>query len=209
MADTDVKVPETELEPHLKFHLGSYVDVWHRFKPPIYEKRGRQQHIVLVTKCGKRINDHWNVRTTFNPRYTAPCALCFTNGITSEGRPKPPQRHTPSGRAPDAEGDGAPAAGEPGNPQGSVPLTSTPEPLVSESDDAGDGGAAHQEGSGVLGAGDSGHVEELPEERDPGDSSVAGSTEPEGGQGSKVREPSKKSSERPAGQRKPTDNASR
>src|SRR5687768_7864760 len=171
-----------EFEPHLYMTVASHMDTWHRFTKPTKESFGVQLH----TKCGKDINDHWNVRDRYNLRIDRFCLKCFPHGVNSDGSAKAaPERPE---RPEDDPGDEGTPAGEPTNTGEGVPLTSASEPLVSGNPDAGDGGTAPEEGSGVLGAGDAGHVEELPEQREAGSTSVGSSTDPEGGQGSTVRE---------------------
>lgn len=168
-----------EFEPHLMLTVGSHTDLWHRFKKPREDKHGR---VFLTTKCGREIYDHYNVRGTYNPRIDRFCVRCFPFGINSDGSYK--ERPEP---AADAEGAGDTPDGEQQAPEPGVPITSTPEPLLLEPADGGDGGSTREEGSGVLGAGHEGHVEELPERGEAGEDTPGGSPDPEGGQGVEVR----------------------
>lgn len=199
--DTPAKlhVTEQEFEPHLRVTVGSYLDTWHRFEPPTKEKFG----VVLHTKCGKDIHDHWNTRTRYNPRIDRFCSRCFPNGVTSEGRPKSSKGNSGTRKpAANAAGDAPASNQERAESKGGQPLTSTPEPLVSETPDGGDGGTTPEEGSRIQRSGDDGHVEELPEGGRTGDSNVEGSTSKEAGQGKQVHEPSKGSKERSTSGRK-------
>lgn len=169
-----------DFEPHLQMTVGSHIYVWHRFKKPTREKG----HVTLHTKCGRDINDHWNVRPTFNPRLDDFCAKCFPNGINKDGSSKDaPSTRNSAGRKQEVTSS-------------SRPLTSAAEPLVSEDSDDGDGGAASEQGSGVQRDGDEGHVEELPDSGGSGDSSVEGGTDQEAGQGKSNQERRKESGQR-------------
>lgn len=192
------EIPKDKLEPHLTATVGSHLDIWHRFTKPNYEKRGRDQVVVLNTKCGLKIYDHWNTRQAYDPRYDNYCARCFPNGITSEGRAKPAPGNDGAGTTSDVPGKGHTSGGQQGDTEEGRELTSTAEPLVSEDSDAGDAGAAHSEGSGVQRAGHEGHVEELPKSPKPGDPSVGRGDSEEAGQGKSDRESGTRQSKQPA-----------
>lgn len=189
----------TEFEPHLYLTVGSHIYVWHRFTEPTRSKNG---DVILHTKCGRDVNDHWNVRTVYNPRLDDFCAKCFPNGVNKDGSPKSStnERTTqPDSDPANATGNGSAVDSEQRRPEGSEPLTSTPVAPLSEVADAGDGGAAPKEGRGVQRAGHEGHVEELPSGGEAGDPGVAGSPSKEAGQGKSNRESGKGQSKQSTG----------
>ena len=177
MPSTETSKPQ--YEPHLTIKVGSYVDMWHRF---VGAPQQRKFGLVLITRCGVEIGDHWNVRPSYNPRADRLCAKCFPNGVREDGTPKRARRAT----------DVASTSDTPGrkrkDPVRGLADASTTDSGVSETPDAGDGGATYSEGGGVLGGSDDGHVEELSEVGETGDTPVAGSPNSEGGQGEPVRE---------------------
>jgi len=177
MPSTETSKPQ--YEPHLTIRVGSYVDMWHRF---VGAPQQRKFGLVLITRCGVEIGDHWNVRPSYNPRADRLCAKCFPNGVREDGTAKRAQR------AADAKSDDVSPNRERQKPSDRETTSTSPEHGVPETPDGGDGGATHSEGGGVLGDSDDGHVEELSKVGETGDTLMAGSPNSEGGQGEPVRE---------------------
>lgn len=185
--------------PILPARHGAYADLWHRFTgKPETTKLGTK----IKTKCGKEIYDHWNVSLRYNPRIHNPCIGCYPGGKKEVHAELDATADDGHESTPDVGSSEVTGEAQRGDTGGSEVITSTPEPIVSETPDVGDGNTSPEQGSGVQRTEDDGHVEELPEGGETGSTSVEGGTSKEGGQGKQVREPSPRPPQRPAPERK-------